>query len=169
MKYIIFCYLVFLTSVSYCQKVYESKSGIYSFTATDKFSPQASNNERNQFVFIDKDDTTSLVVNVNDKDVNQVNLPAFKKASNNDIEKSYFSVIKNPKILKRGELITYPNQTIFFHVTHTVNVEKENDYMMTYLFYHKGKEINFIFRTKERRLNSVLSDIETIINSVKLL
>ncbi len=169
MKFLVLVCCSFLAISSYSQKVFDSKSGIYNFKISDKFISQLSNNERNEFVFTDKDDTTSLVVNVNDRPVSKSNLSAFKKASNTDIEKKYFVTLKNPQILKRGELDTYPDQTIFFHLTHSVSSEKENDYMMTYIFYHKGKEINFIFRTKERRLANIFSDIETIVNSVKLL
>ena len=169
MKILALFSLVFLTLQTSSQTLYKNKSGLYSFEISDKFTNQASNHERNEFIFTDKADTTSLIVNVNERLMNKINLDAFKKASNQDVEINYFNILSNPKILKRGQLNNYPNQSIFFHVTHDVKIEKENNYMMTYLFYHKGKEINFIFRTKQRRRETLFADIDKIVNSVKLL
>ena len=135
----------------------------------NSYESKESNHERNEFIFVNKTDTTSLVVNVNDVVFNKNEIQSFKKASNAEVEINYFKILKDPKIIARGELTIYPEQSIFFHVRHSANTEKENDFMLTYLFYNKGKEINFIFRTKERRLAKVLTEIEKIVNSVKLL
>jgi len=99
----------------------------------------------------------------------KANLDAFKKASDGEVEAKLFATIKNPKIVKRGEISNYKDQSTYFHVTHTVAIEAENNYMITYLFYHKDKEINFIFRTKERRMGKVSQEVEEIVNSIKLL
>lgn len=165
--------LVILLSViglnSYSQKTYTNKDSTYSFVIPEGYTAQPSSHIRNEFVFTNKEDTTSLVVNINESGMTKKNIIAFKKTRDSDVELSFFSVLSNPKIAKRGELNTYPEQTIYFHVNHSVKVEIENDYMMTYLFYHKGKEINFIFRTKARRLPNVSEGIDAIVNSVKLL
>jgi hypothetical protein len=158
-----------LASVSsYCQTKFESKSRVYSFTMPDEYESQSSNHIRNEFVFVNKGDTTSLVVNVNERPFDKNGLQSFKNASNADVEKNYFNVLQSPKIITRGDLTTYKDKTIFFHVRHTASSALENDYMLTYLFYNKGKEINFIFRTKERRLDRVLPAIQNIISSVQL-
>lgn len=169
MRYTLLLCLSFLAAVSFSQNSFQNKSGIYSFKTTGKFTQQASANERNEFIFTDREDTTSLVVNVNDRTFTAADIAALKKASNSEMESGYFKVLKEPKIIKRGELSTYPGQSVFFHVQHGTASEKENNFMMTYIFYHKGKEINFIFRTKERRLAVVQAEIDSIVNSVSLL
>jgi signal peptidase I len=153
----------------FAQTKFESKTKIYSFDMPDEYSNQASNHVRNEFVFVNKSDTTSLVVNVNDRNYDKNGLISFKKATNADVEKNYFNVLTNPQIINRGDLNTYKDKTIYFHVRHKANSSIENDFMLTYIFYNKGKEINFIFRTKERRLDKVLPAIEKIVNSVILL
>lgn len=169
MRYsLLFCFS-FLVTVSFSQNSFQNKTGIYSFKTTAKFTQQASANERNECIFTDREDTTSLVVNVNDRATTAAEIAAFKKASNSEVEDSYFKVLKEPKIVSRGELSTYPGKTVFFHVQHAANSEKGNKFMMSYIFYHKGKAINFIFRTKERRLAVVQAEIDSIVNSVILL
>jgi hypothetical protein len=153
---------------SYSQARFESKSQIYSFTMPDEYKSQPSNHLKNEFIFVNKSDTTSLVVNVNERPFDKNGLQSFKEATNNEIEQNYFTALQNPKIITRGDLSTYKDQTIFFHVRHTVSSSLENDFMLTYLFYNKGKEINFIFRTKEKRIDKVLTTIQNIINSVIL-
>ena len=160
---------ILISTSLYAQTKFENKSKIYGFTMPDEYESQTSNHVRNEFVFANKVDTTSLVVNVNDRPFDKDALKAFKKASNSDVEKNYFSVLQGPKIITRGDLATYKDRTIFFHVRHQVSSPSENDLMLTYLFYNKGKEINFIFRTKERRLEKVLPALEKIVNSVVLL
>jgi len=151
------------------QTKYENKSKEYSFKIPNEYESQSSNHVRNEFVFVNKKDTTSLVINVNERPYNKESLQSFKEETNSDVEKNYFGVLQNPKIIQRGDLSTYKDKTIFFHVRHMVSSSLENDYMLTYLFYNKGKEINFIFRTKERRLDKVLPAIQGIVNSVLLL
>ena len=158
-----------LTCVSsYSQTKFESKFKTYSFSMPEEYQSQSSNHLRNEFVFVNKVDTTSLVVNVNERPFDKNSLQSFKNATNADVEKNYFNVLQSPKITTSGDLSTYKDRTIFFHVRHKASVTEENDYMLTYLFYNKGKEINFIFRTKERRLDKVLPTIEKIVNSVLL-
>ncbi len=159
---------IFLAFTTQSQTKFESSSGIYSFTMPDTYKNEKSNHQRNEFVFVNKSDTTSLVVNVNDRILDKNSLRAFKAASNNDIEKNYFKVLQEPKIITRGDLAGNKDKTIFFHVRHQVSSTAENDLMLTYLFYNKGKEINFIFRTKEHRLDKVLPEINNIVNSVNL-
>ena len=134
----------------------------------DEYKSQSSNHIRNEFVFVNKLDTTSLVVNVNEQSFDKNGLQSFKKATNADVEKNYFNVLESPKIITKGDLSTYKDRTIFFHVRHTAASSLENDFMLTFLFYNKGKEINFIFRTKERRLDKVLPAIQNLVNSVVL-
>ena len=169
MKQILLLNFLLLSLTSYSQVEFENKTKVYSFTMPVQYENQASQQLRNEFVFVNKADTTSLVVNVNERLYSKKELQSFKEASNSDVESRYFNVLQNPKIIDRGELSTYKDHTIFFHVSHSVQTEKENDYMLTYLFYNKGKEINFIFRTKGRRLEKVLPEIIKIVNSVKLL
>lgn len=131
--------LLLLSANSYCQSKFESKSKIYSFIMPNDYTNQPSNQVRNKFIFINKSDTTSLVVNVNEKPFDQDGLKSFKQASNSDVEKNYFAVLQNPKIIARGELDSYKDKTIFFHVRHETVSPLENDLMLTYLFYNKGK------------------------------
>ena len=112
--------------------------------------------------------TSKLQVKENNMNIFNEELEQFCRLYNLPIQ-HLGKILKDPKIIARGELTIYPEQSIFFHVRHSANTEKENDFMLTYLFYNKGKEINFIFRTKERRLAKVLTEIEKIVNSVKLL
>jgi len=161
--------LTLLSTTLRAQKEYISSTKMSSFNVPASYQTQKSNHVRNEFVFVSRADTTSLVINVNTNKMTTDNIVAFKKASNSEIEKVYFVSIQKPKIVKRGEVSSYPQQSAYFHVTHGVGNDVENDYMMTYLFYHKGQEINFIFRSKARRLPGVLPQIEEIINSVKLL
>jgi hypothetical protein len=151
------------------QQEYMSPSKIYSFKIPAGYKSQPSNHERNEFVFVSPSDTTSLVINVNSRVMDEKNLRSFKKATNAEIESRYFVTVTNPKIIKRGDIDTYQSQSIYFHITHATGSDLENDYMMTYLFFHKGKEINFIFRTKAYRLPSIMKKVEEIVHSVKLL
>jgi hypothetical protein len=167
-QFLLWTFLLISVS-SYSQTKFESKSKIYSFTMPDEYESQSSNHIRNEFVFVNKVDTTSLVVNVNERSFDKSGLQSFKNATSSDVEKNYFNVLESPKIITRGELSTYKDRTIFFHVRHTASSSLENDFMLTYLFYNKGKEINFIFRTKERRLDKVLPAIQKIVNSVLLI
>jgi hypothetical protein len=157
------------STASIAQQEYVNTTKTYSFKMPENYQPQKSNHARNEFVFVNRKDTTSLVINVNSNKMTTENVLAFKKAPDAEVEKVFFASIPTPKIVKRGEVESYPTQSVYFHVSHGVKVELENDYMMTYLFYHKGQEINFIFRSKERRLVTILPQIEQIINSVKLL
>lgn len=169
MKDLLVTFFSLLALNSFAQTTYESKDKVYSFVMPDKYTSQASSHVRNEFIFVNKQDTTSLVVNVNEATMTKENLVAFKKTSNKDVENSFFSIIDSAKITKRGELKTYPDKTIYFHLSHKAKTEAENDYMLSYIFNHKGKEINFIFRTKARRLSNVSEEIDNIVNSVKLL
>jgi len=168
-KQVFFLTFILVSVSSYSQINFESKSKVYSFTIPNEYESQSSNHARNEFVFLNKGDTTSLVVNVNERPFDRNGYQSFKNATNTDVEKNYFTALKNPQIITRGDLNTYKDKTIFFHVRHTTASSLENDFMLTYLFYNKGKEINFIFRTKERRLEKVLPVIDKIVESVVLL
>ncbi|HMI77996.1 MAG TPA: hypothetical protein VK484_04345 [Ferruginibacter sp.] len=116
MKQIILVGFLFLGLNTYSQTQYQSKSGIYSFEMPDSYKKQISAHERNEFVFTNIADTTSLVVNVNIIAQTKENITAFKKATNSQVESIYFKVLKDPKIVKRGDLLTYKDQSIYFHV-----------------------------------------------------
>lgn len=169
MKSILFISLLLVFTNAFSQKLYKSKSEIYSFEMPPSYQEKPSNHERNEFIFVNNGDTTSLVVNVNDQVIDENYLKGFRKASNEMVEQNFYRTISNPKIVKRGDMVGDQQQSIYFHVTHATTKEAENNYMMNYLFFHKGKEINFIFRTKQRRLDKVLPEVDAIVKSVKLL
>jgi mRNA-degrading endonuclease YafQ of YafQ-DinJ toxin-antitoxin module len=162
-------YFLLLASNSFSQTHYQDKIGTYSFEMPDTYKKQKSAHEVNEFVFTNNIDTTSLVINIAISIETKEGIIDFKKATNKEVETNYFKILKNPKIVNRGELDTYKDQSIYFHLQHTASAKLENDFMLIYIFFHKGKEINFIFRTKERRLEKIMEDINTIVNSVKLI
>ena len=169
LKAVILSALVLTAIISTGQTKYINPSEIYSFEVPKGYNSQKSNHVRNEFVFVSNSDTTSLVVNVNTMQLTANYVKEFKQATNAEIEKHYFQAVQNPNIVLRGEVESQKDKSIFFHITHDSNSASGNDYMMTYLFYHKDHEIAFIFRSKQRRLSAIIERIDEIVKSVALL
>jgi hypothetical protein len=169
MKSFFFILTYFVALASFAQTKHTDTSKTVSFVIPTPYQSQYLKEIKSDFIFVNNIDTTSLVVAIKFKVMDKDALLNFKNNTNEAIERSYFIRLKNPKIVTRGEVAKYKDKSIYFFIKQTITAPAENEYMLSYLFYHKGKEINFIFRTKERRLKKVMPKIQAIINSLKFL
>lgn len=151
------------------QHVYTSPTGLYRYTLPAVYLPAAGTSSAYETAFINPADSSTLVCMVKSTNLTPEGVAAFKQAADTTIEKQFFTYVKNPHIRQRGEVARYAAQSVYFYLRHTVSSATGNDYIMHYLFYHRGQEISFIFRTREERLARLQPIVDAVIQSVELL